>query len=264
MNAVCPECQTIYRVDPARVPPGGTRARCRVCGGIMAVGITAAAVLAGRPTRWLDTEAVEASDDAAAPVGDDVFDFGPGPAAPGQAGEAPAEAPSADPWGDLEWGAPAPSVTMRPPAVRPLGGGSADARPAPSSPGATAASLAPAPRAPAVRPVEAPPAVPPVPPVTPAPTPAPPVVRPINPFLEQDPHRKARRLANALVSDLIAYHPQRYIEARVAGNLPVAFREEIAKSHEEYIEQVGREFAEATPYFREALNSILAAGASLF
>jgi len=31
MNATCPTCQTVFRVDPAKVPPGGVRARCSVC-----------------------------------------------------------------------------------------------------------------------------------------------------------------------------------------------------------------------------------------
>ncbi|PYP73093.1 MAG: hypothetical protein DMD41_06940, partial [Gemmatimonadetes bacterium] len=32
MNVTCPTCETVYRVDPARVPAGGVRARCAVCG----------------------------------------------------------------------------------------------------------------------------------------------------------------------------------------------------------------------------------------
>ena len=31
MNVTCPNCATIYRVDPAKVPEGGVRARCSVC-----------------------------------------------------------------------------------------------------------------------------------------------------------------------------------------------------------------------------------------
>src|SRR5438874_9728675 len=29
VNVTCPSCETVYRVDPAKVPPGGVRARCR-------------------------------------------------------------------------------------------------------------------------------------------------------------------------------------------------------------------------------------------
>jgi predicted Zn finger-like uncharacterized protein len=40
MNVSCPECRSIFRVDPTKVPAGGIRARCSVCGGIMSVGIS--------------------------------------------------------------------------------------------------------------------------------------------------------------------------------------------------------------------------------
>ena len=38
MNVGCPECGTIFRVDPAKIPVAGIRARCSVCGGVMAIG----------------------------------------------------------------------------------------------------------------------------------------------------------------------------------------------------------------------------------
>src|SRR3954471_11636648 len=37
MNVTCPNCATIYRVDPAKVPDGGVRARCSVCSAVFAV-----------------------------------------------------------------------------------------------------------------------------------------------------------------------------------------------------------------------------------
>ena len=37
MNVRCPSCETVYRVDPAKVPQAGTRARCTVCSHIIAV-----------------------------------------------------------------------------------------------------------------------------------------------------------------------------------------------------------------------------------
>ena len=42
------------------------------------------------------------------------------------------------------------------------------------------------------------------------------------------------------------------------------FREEIKKSYEEYVDQVGREFADSTTHFQDALNEILAAGQKMF
>jgi hypothetical protein len=98
-----------------------------------------------------------------------------------------------------------------------------------------------------------------------APSPPPtPVKRPINPFLSNDPNQKARRLARALVSDMIAYHPQKRSEGERQGTLKQLFREEIKKSYEEYVEQVGRTFAESTSHFQDALNEILAGGKRLF
>jgi hypothetical protein len=104
-------------------------------------------------------------------------------------------------------------------------------------------------------------------PSTPAPPPA--VVpggqrRPINPFLANDPNQKARRLARALVSDMVAYHPSKREEGLQGGTLKQLFRDEIKKSYEEYVEQVGREFAESTAHFQEALNDVLAGGRKIF
>lgn len=117
---------------------------------------------------------------------------------------------------------------------------------------------------PAVPPPVAPAAAPVAPPAAPAagtPTPARP---PINPFLANDPNAKAKRLARALVSDIVAYFPQKRDEGLRDGTLKQLFREEIKKSYEEYVEQVGREFAESTTHFQDALNDVLAGGKKLF
>jgi len=86
----------------------------------------------------------------------------------------------------------------------------------------------------------------------------------LNPFLASDPAAKGRRLARALISDLITYFPDRRAEGLRDGTLRDLFAEEIKKSYEEYLEQVGREFAESTPHFRDALNEILAGGQQIF
>ena len=85
-----------------------------------------------------------------------------------------------------------------------------------------------------------------------------------NPFLHQDPSTRARRLARALVSDLVVYYPEKRQRGLAEGNLKELFGEEIRKSWEEYTEQVGEEIATTTPYFTEALNEILAEGRPLF
>jgi len=63
---------------------------------------------------------------------------------------------------------------------------------------------------------------------------------------------------------MIAYLPQKREEGLRDGTLKQIFREEIKKSYEEYVDQVGREYAESTTHFQEALNDLLASGQKLF
>jgi len=88
--------------------------------------------------------------------------------------------------------------------------------------------------------------------------------KPINPFLTRDPDVKARRLARALVSDMVTYHPNERETGMRDGTLRQLFKEEIKKSYEEYVEQIGKEFAEGSTHFQDALNDILAGGQRLF
>ena len=37
MNVACPECRSVFRVDPAKIPGAMVRARCAVCGGVITV-----------------------------------------------------------------------------------------------------------------------------------------------------------------------------------------------------------------------------------
>ncbi len=86
----------------------------------------------------------------------------------------------------------------------------------------------------------------------------------LNPFLSRDPRDRARRLARALVSDIIVYQPEKRRRALRDGNLAEVFHEEIGRSWKEYRQQMGEEFANSTPYFTEALNDILAEGQQIF
>lgn len=132
----------------------------------------------------------------------------------------------------------------------------------PIRPSAPVAPSQPAAPPPASRPAPAADAVIPSPrPDVAAPTPS---KAPINPFLANDPNQKAKRLARALVSDMVAYHPQKRDEGLRAGTLKQLFREEIKKSYEEYVEQIGKEFAESTSHFQDALNDVLAGGKKVF
>jgi len=80
----------------------------------------------------------------------------------------------------------------------------------------------------------------------------------------QDPKQKARRLARALISDMLVYHPEKRQQGIRDGTLPQLFKDEIQKSWLEYTEQVGAELAQGTPFWTEALNEILAGGHKLF
>jgi predicted Zn finger-like uncharacterized protein len=329
MNVSCPECQSVFRVDPARVPGPGIRARCSVCGGI--IPITAA-------RSWTDDFATP-HDAASLTTSPRPAAVGPTPALAGGA-QAADRSPSAATLGSTgrmtpptsiprsatparvppfapgrrptPQGVPpiSPAAPVAPAAPRPepmsTSSMPAGPRPAPSVPQAAASpprtdaalGTRPASPLPAAPPriadvpigapinrsalVSAPAASPASPPTanrssapahgstsSSAATGAPEVAStpgksPINPFLANDPNQKAKRLARALVSDMVAYHPQKRDEGMRAGTLKQLFREEIKKSYEEYVEQIGKEFAESTSHFQDALNDVLAGGKKVF
>ena len=289
MNVSCPNCATVYRVDPAKVPEGGVRARCSICSAVFAVGREAEARAS---TPGAGSSGVAAG--AGLPPG------GPRPASPAS-GRPSAAAPRphrsrrSTGGSAAEPATPSPRVGTRRPgtAVRaeapPPGPPVAAARPTSFPPPAVPAG---APRAPMPPPASPSGHVPPAPArrarrprlrlhlqrvgarcsAEPAAVAAldPDAAqgatgsRPVNPFLSQDPALKARRLARALISDMVVYHPAKRQEGLRDGNLKELFEEEIRKSWEEYAEQVGKDLADSTPYFNEALNEILAGGRQIF
>jgi predicted Zn finger-like uncharacterized protein len=296
MNVACPTCNTIFRVDPAKVPEAGVRARCAVCSSVFAVRREPSnAVAAGTPAA---PSPVQVAAPGAAPVSAPVSSRvapAPPPPVPPPATAAPS-VPAAPP---RPPGADRPAFTPPPAVARPAASLSGPAGPAVPGRGPLPPAMPGGLRPPAFRPPVAPrpggsaqtgaiPPPPPRPPVhaapvtpTPAPTAPPPApatpvpaaasappaavpARPINPFLTQDPAAKARRLARALISDMVVYHPAKRQEGLRDGTLKQLFDEEIKKSWEEYADQVGKDVADSTPYFREALNEILADGKQLF
>lgn len=86
----------------------------------------------------------------------------------------------------------------------------------------------------------------------------------INPYLTRDPDVRAKRLARALISDIVTYYPDKHADALRAGSLKQTFGEEIKKSYEEYVAQVGTAFAESTSHFKDALNEVLGEGKRIF
>ena len=75
---------------------------------------------------------------------------------------------------------------------------------------------------------------------------------------------KAKSLARSLVSDLIAYNPDKHKDALAAGTLPEVFGDEIDKSLKEYQDQVEADVIAKGTFFNDALNSILAEDNSIF
>ncbi|MEX1186684.1 MAG: hypothetical protein WEA80_08840 [Gemmatimonadaceae bacterium] len=86
----------------------------------------------------------------------------------------------------------------------------------------------------------------------------------INPYLTRDPDVRAKRLARALISDIVTYYPDKHADALRAGSLKQTFGEEIKKSYEEYVAQIGQAFAESTTHFKDALNEVLGEGKRIF
>jgi predicted Zn finger-like uncharacterized protein len=218
MNVRCPSCQTIFRVDPAKVPEAGVRARCTICEGVFGV-------------------YPEASEVPQVPTPKPATAISAAPAAPALAPEVPRPAP-----------APRPVIKSPPPVAPPV------ARPSvsPALPAGRGAGIVP--HTGGAKPFTSPAAG-----QRAAPTGA-----AFNPFLSHDPKQKARRLARALVSDLVVYYPEKRERGLEEGTLKELFDEEIKKSWEEYEEQIGKELAESTTFFNDALNEILGDGSKVF
>src|SRR5512141_296234 len=273
MNVSCPQCSTVYRVDPAKVPEGGVRARCSTCGGVIPVGIAASSSARRTPA--------DAMSDAFAQKRPTPGPFVPPARRPTPAQpSSPASAPMRHTPPTPQRATPAPSPRVTPaatPRVTPITPQRAVA-PVPS------ATLPPRPTPPAqmsVPPISVPPVTPPSAASTSPSTPVIPISsaapatstppaqtgagrRPINPFLARDPSLRAKRLARALVSDMVAYYPAKHAEGLEKGTLKELFRDEIKKSYEEYVAQVGSDFARSTTHFQESLNEVLGAGRKIF
>jgi predicted Zn finger-like uncharacterized protein len=286
MNVSCPDCRSIFRVDPAKVPPSGVRARCSVCGGVISIpaptgqntpasGVPQAGgsnTPSGNQPRARTTPQASDSWDPApfsspsqrAPAAPPPRPASPPPAFPPRSAEVPA-APRPRPESVERASVAATATPPSPASALP------EFTPPPAVPPFSAPASAPF-TAPAAPPFVPSASRPPTPPRTqgPPPSPAAPATgdggarRPLNPFLSKDPNQRAKRLARALVSDIITYHPAKHAEGLRDGTLKQLFREEIKKSFEEYIAQVGQQLAESTTYFQEALNEVLGAGKKIF
>ncbi|MBN1884992.1 MAG: zinc-ribbon domain-containing protein [Candidatus Krumholzibacteriota bacterium] len=75
---------------------------------------------------------------------------------------------------------------------------------------------------------------------------------------------RARRQARVFVSDILEYNREKRDRALENGDLMSALGTEIKKAWEAYKDKVGPDCVEANTYFRDALNTILADGQSVF
>ena len=251
----CPGCQTTYRLGAERVPSGGLRLRCPGCGNAFRVREPATASEQPRPTP------------TALPV--------PTPVAPGIGRPTVLPVPKS-PARPTPTTVPTPEATRIPrpasEAGTPVLGLERDdrrppravTRPVPS-PG-----LVPPPPAPwqAERtldlgaPPPAPPArleTPPFQPGVPS-APPPPAAGDATPGAEQ----RARRLARALVSDILVYNQERRDRALHEGNWASALGAEVNRAWDVYKSKVDPQVLRSTSYFKDALNEILAGGQRLF
>ncbi len=274
----CPSCSTSFPVDPRKVPDQVVYARCSACEGIFLVDGGGAAAAAGS---GMSATAAPTPEPAGAGVAKPDFaeaDLAtPAPPTPSLAETAPPEQESARPeFAAEDLGAPAeqsdsPGVAPASPDewvfetepeidpsnldVRPLDTVEEELRQTQDEPSAPS--------------IAEPAGWAPPPPEPTSPLPAPPPAAPAAPpkgftFGKRDPHEKASRLARVLVSDIITYNPERHQRALEAGTLKADFEDGIQKSWGEYVDQVGKELAESTQYFNDALNEILARGQRVF
>ncbi len=310
MNVSCPECSTVYRVDPAKVPQGGVRARCSTCNGVISIGLAVApaspvarktptdpigdafAQRRPSPAPFMPAQSSFAPSSVPAPRSK-PSSFGtpvrtpppaqrvPTPASQARIGTPPAQPRVATPPAQAR--VPTPMSHPRAPTPPANPRGQTPVHPTPSL-GASLPPLRSTPQPPWQPATPATISVPAVTPPSPSPTPAaasrapstpgaptqtssapaPGERRPINPFLARDPGLRAKRLARALVSDMVAYYPAKHSEGLEKGTLKELFKDEIKKSYDEYVGQVGAEFARTTTHFQESLNEVLGAGKKIF
>ncbi len=234
----CPSCEATFPIDSAKVPDGGVYARCSQCEGVflVEVPVSEAAPFEARPAAVAPETEVDPVEVEPVEVEPAEFTAPPEPdAASSFAVERDFESEP-----DFE---PEPEIEPEPPVA-------AETEPAVEAAPTMEAEHGAESGSDAAPPFEA------------APPPEAPVAAPS--FGKRDPSERAQRLARVLVSDMIAYHPDRHRRSLEEGTLKADFDEEIAKSWHEYVDQVGKELAESQPYFTDALNEILAKGNIVF
>ena len=242
----CPSCDTSFPVDPAKVPPEGVRAQCSNCPEIFDVDRPSEAIPEAPPATESTIETIGASDPlesalVAPPPLEDSIEGADSTAIGGEPTHG--DTSETEDFGAID-------IAIEPPDTAEAAAEivEADATPVSAPPPSTAELTQ----------AEEPPAtVSGGPPESPD---APGAIR----FGRRSAEDKAKSLARSLVSDLIAYNPEKHKEALAAGTLQEVFSEEIDKSLKEYQEQVDPEVMAQGTFFNDALNSILAEEQPIF
>ena len=232
MHVECSACGARYTIADERIPAQGARVRCRKCQAVFQVEKTVPAMQ---------------------PSPQELPLIPPTPL-----GAMPAEAPARS----------MPSIFAAPaaPAQEKLGAMEVERFASAMAPQRGAPATAPQATPPASQPSTAGPA--------PEPAPEPPIpanrfsasagIPPGLPEAERLKHERARRLARVLASDIAIYNKEKRDRGVKEGNLVAVLGYEIKKSWEVYKERVTSEMANSTPYFRDALNEMLAEGKKVF
>ena len=247
----CPACSTDFPVDPAKIPTSGVRAQCSACPEIFGVDhpqeseaestFVEAQEAAADPSTHVDLEEMEAPPEAQSSLGDDaeiVSDIVTDTS--NEFGERELSFDSITSKADAELAVDT-DLEVAPPAAD-FGEIEVDA---PAEIEEVEIDAA-APAEPATE--------------EKAPTPSGGAIQ----FGKRSPEDKARSLARSLVSDLIAYNPDKHTEALASGTLVQVFSEEIEKSWKEYRDQVDPDVMTQGTFFNDALNELLANGDSVF
>jgi predicted Zn finger-like uncharacterized protein len=77
-------------------------------------------------------------------------------------------------------------------------------------------------------------------------------------------HKRARRLAKALASDLVLYNQDKVEEGLRDGTLAQLLGSEIRRSWEYYCQQIPKHIVDSTDYFKQQLNKIVGKGKEIF
>lgn len=227
----CPDCQTRFQLDSERVPPRAIRVRCSKCRYVFGVDGTArpaapeAPIVASAESRPVESRPVESpAVETETPSGPSASDYSAGFGLELERSEVSSVGSDPRSVPEIELESPSVTATMEP---------EVEATPEPE---ATTAQ-----------------------PQEPVAAPEMPLAKEVDPA-----QKKARRLARALVSDILVYNREARDRALAEGTLVQALGQEIKKSWELYKEKVDPDFASDSNLFRDALNDILADGQKIF